>query len=306
MNEAKNCSGILRLQIRDTGSWLKNKLSKNSLDSLWGSLEGKFNKFVSGEDVPVEEPPVRKSTEIMANPYDAAVDGPPVRSSSAFDFRNSGRASVGPESMRRAATPTANMASEAYGVRRTSSPGAQGLGNFAAHGFTPMSQYYGEQLEQKQREPENEPREVYGYGYGSQPAHATVSPFGHSTLATRQYGRETSTTSEGYGAPAPATASTSDWYTETYGQQTAPPATMNDYSPYEPQQPQQTTPPFTTSYTQQEDDEDDLGFGNSALKKAKASSSPAPGAEAPANQVPEEKTEQGKKTEKAEEKKTGA
>ncbi|KAI7864453.1 Sec23-binding domain of Sec16-domain-containing protein, partial [Spinellus fusiger] len=34
----------------DAGSWLKTKLAKNSLDSLWGSLEGRFNKFVSGED----------------------------------------------------------------------------------------------------------------------------------------------------------------------------------------------------------------------------------------------------------------
>lgn len=48
------------------GSWLKPKFPKNGLSSLWGSLEGSLTKFVSGEEVPVQEAAPRKSTEIMA------------------------------------------------------------------------------------------------------------------------------------------------------------------------------------------------------------------------------------------------
>jgi hypothetical protein len=48
------------------GSWLKPKFQKRALTSLWGSLEGSFTKFVSGEELPAEEPPARKSTEIMS------------------------------------------------------------------------------------------------------------------------------------------------------------------------------------------------------------------------------------------------
>lgn len=68
-------------------SWLKPTFKKNTLDSLWGSIEGRFNKFVSGEDTQLQEEPTgRKSTEIMASPFDGKIE-PPARSVSAIDFR---------------------------------------------------------------------------------------------------------------------------------------------------------------------------------------------------------------------------
>ncbi|CAO3692145.1 unnamed protein product [Rhizopus stolonifer] len=49
----------------DPSSWLKPKFQKKTLTSLWGSLEGSFTKFVSGEELAQEPAPSRKSTEIM-------------------------------------------------------------------------------------------------------------------------------------------------------------------------------------------------------------------------------------------------
>ncbi|CAO3654192.1 unnamed protein product [Cunninghamella echinulata] len=72
---------------RDVTSWLKPTFKKNTLDSLWGSIEGRFNKFVSGDDTQAQEEPTgRKSTEIMASPFDGTIE-PPARSVSAIDFR---------------------------------------------------------------------------------------------------------------------------------------------------------------------------------------------------------------------------
>lgn len=72
---------------RDMTSWLKPTFKKNTLDSLWGSIEGRFNKFVSGDDTQTQEEPTgRKSTEIMASPFDGTIE-PPARSVSAIDFR---------------------------------------------------------------------------------------------------------------------------------------------------------------------------------------------------------------------------
>ncbi|KAI8988005.1 Sec23-binding domain of Sec16-domain-containing protein [Mycotypha africana] len=49
----------------DPASWFKPKLQKKTLSSIWGSLEGSLTKFVSGEESPSQEPPARKSSEIM-------------------------------------------------------------------------------------------------------------------------------------------------------------------------------------------------------------------------------------------------
>ncbi|ORY95527.1 Sec23-binding domain of Sec16-domain-containing protein [Syncephalastrum racemosum] len=260
----------------DAGSWLKNKLSKNSLDSLWGSLEGKFNKFVSGEDIPAEEAPVRKSTEIMANPYDAAVDGPPARSASAFDFRNANR--VGVESLRRAATPTASMVSEAY-MRRASSPGAHAAAGQFGRGFTPLGDS-SEPQQQQQQAPYGSPSAVPDmYSYGAQPANATMSPFGHPQQQQQP--------SSYYGADE------SSYQPYQYDQPVQDHATSSYYGndPYQPQDTQEQQPeqapaygtneyghaaPSYESYAAQTapattvEDDDDLGFGNSALNKPKS------------------------------------
>lgn len=54
----------------DPASWLNPKFQKKTLTSLWGSLEGSFTKFVSGDEIVAQEPaPARKSTEIMSRPF---------------------------------------------------------------------------------------------------------------------------------------------------------------------------------------------------------------------------------------------
>ncbi|KAI7889419.1 Sec23-binding domain of Sec16-domain-containing protein [Mucor mucedo] len=54
----------------DPASWLNPKFQKKTLTSLWGSLEGSFTKFVSGDEIVAHEPaPSRKSTEIMSRPF---------------------------------------------------------------------------------------------------------------------------------------------------------------------------------------------------------------------------------------------
>ncbi|ORE02933.1 hypothetical protein BCV72DRAFT_308677 [Rhizopus microsporus var. microsporus] len=60
----ENASG--RKSSVDPSSWLKPNFQKRTLTSLWGTLEGSFTKFVSGEELPAEDAaPARKSTEIM-------------------------------------------------------------------------------------------------------------------------------------------------------------------------------------------------------------------------------------------------
>lgn len=264
----------------DAGSWLKNKLSKNSLDSLWGSLEGKFNKFVSGEDIPAEEAPVRKSTEIMANPYDATVDGPPARSASAFDFRNANR--VGVESLRRAATPTASMVSEAY-LRRSSSPGAHAATGPFGRGFTPLGETQAESQQQQQQQQHparyGSPSAVPDmYSYGAQPTNATMSPFGHAQQQqpSSYYGADESTYQPyQYEQPAQDASASSYYGQDTYQphdaqeQQQQPSAYGNNeyggapapsYEPYAAQ---------TAHAPAAAEEDDDLGFGNSSLTKPK-------------------------------------
>ncbi|KAI9320119.1 Sec23-binding domain of Sec16-domain-containing protein [Dichotomocladium elegans] len=310
----------------DTGSWLKNKLSKNSLDSLWGSLEGKFNKFVSGEDIPTEEPPPRKSTEIMANPYDIAKEGPPARSASAFDFRI-GRSSVGPESLRRAATPTASMASEGYGNRRSSSPGSRIASTFT-HAFTPLSDTMGETASRGAAAPvtatgeaiaksNQMPARKYdgdgyaGYGYGSRPANATMSPFGQRETVSSSY-----SPAQGYDSQLneqQQSTYSDSWYG---GQQTQYGSTGTQQyeapSGYEPVSGAAQYEPVSTTATAAAhnyvDDDDDLGLGNSSRKQkasGEAAGAATPGAAVESETHIPEKTqaEESKKENEHDEKK---
>jgi hypothetical protein len=153
-------------------SWLKQKIPKPTLDSIWGSLEGKFNKFVSGEDLPSEEPEARKSTEIIAS----SLPEPslPARSASAVDMRyNGGRHSA--DWSRRAATPQSGR----YGPNRSVSPGT-GLGG--VQGFTAYNpeQELAEEpagsLHSSRVATPNPPENAYSYG--QPPSKGVFSPFG--------------------------------------------------------------------------------------------------------------------------------
>lgn len=258
---------------------------------------------MSGEDIPTEEPPARKSTEIMARPYDAVMDGPPARSASAFDFRN-GRTSVGHEGIRRAATPTATMPSEGYS-RRSSSPGAR-AGPFG-HGFTPISQYppSSDIQQQQQQHPEQQvPQQEdnamqqpgyggYGaYGYGAPPTNAAMSPFGQ-VGSTPQYSPSMYDTQQQqqqqYGADQ------NGWYDQRHQSSYEPSPSEQEAVPsYEP--PSNDYSATTPSYQNDEED-DDLGFGNSALKKSRSATPSSPPAENNAPEAPEKTQEASQENE---------
>ena len=219
----------------------------------------------------------------MARPYDAVMDGPPARSASAFDFRN-GRTSVGHEGIRRAATPTATMPSEGYS-RRSSSPGAR-VGPFG-HGFTPISQYPPSDIQQQQPEqqvPQQEDTSMqqpgyggYGaYGYGAPPVNAAMSPFGQ-VGSTPQYSPSMYDTQQQYGSAADQNG----WYDQRHQSSYEPsPAEQESVPSYEP-----ATVPTSHDYSattpsyQNDEDDDDLGFGNSALKKSRSATPSSPAAD---------------------------
>ncbi|KAG9295948.1 hypothetical protein G9A89_011800 [Geosiphon pyriformis] len=79
----------------ESSSWLfAKKMSKPTLDSLWGSLEGKFNKFVAGDTVEEQEKTSGLHKQDIVGPFShfSAITQPttagvPTRSASAAEFR---------------------------------------------------------------------------------------------------------------------------------------------------------------------------------------------------------------------------
>ncbi|CAB4447046.1 unnamed protein product [Rhizophagus irregularis] len=118
----------------ESSSWLfAKKMPKATLDSLWGSLEGKFNKFVAGD---VIDENVRKSssssTSETIGPFShfSSITHPtsevPSRSVSASDFRPIPNPTV---DIRRATTPSAVVQKHLNGNQRRSSTPGVGLVN---------------------------------------------------------------------------------------------------------------------------------------------------------------------------------
>ncbi|GES88543.1 Sec23-binding domain of Sec16-domain-containing protein [Rhizophagus clarus] len=118
----------------ESSSWLfAKKMPKATLDSLWGSLEGKFNKFVAGD---VVDENVRKSSSSNASetigPFShfSSITHPtsevPSRSVSASDFRTIPNPTV---DTRRATTPNAVVQKHLNGNQRRSSTPGVGLVN---------------------------------------------------------------------------------------------------------------------------------------------------------------------------------
>jgi hypothetical protein len=50
----------------DTGSWVSRTIQRPTLDSLWGTLEGRFTSFVAGEGAGEVPPPVKTKAPLVA------------------------------------------------------------------------------------------------------------------------------------------------------------------------------------------------------------------------------------------------
>lgn len=250
-------------------SWLKQKIPKPTLDSIWGSLEGKFNKFVSGEDLPSNEPEARKSTEIVGSTVPETTL--PARSASAVDMRYNGGASA--DWSRRAATPQSGK----YGTpsMRPTSPAHQfGLGGL--QGFSPLKpdqDVVEEETTSLQADSyRSTPNPENTYSYGQTAPKGVFSPFGQiqaesvdetqteSYQTYQPYGEETG--GGGWwsgGANDMPDTGANNVDTNQYN--------SNSYQPtqYEPQQQQQSYEPSTAAVNY---GDDDLGLGNSIASKA--------------------------------------
>jgi hypothetical protein len=250
---------------------LKQKIPKPTLDSIWGSLEGKFNKFVSGEDLPSNEPESRKSTEIVGSTLPETTL--PARSASAVDMRYHGSASA--DWARRATTPQSGK--HGTGMRPMSPAHQFGIGGI--QGFSPLKA----DNEVVEEETASFQADSYGgtpnaesaYSYGQPPSKGVFSPFGQiqaDTVDETQSGdyqpyQPYSEDTAGGGWWSGGANDMADTGANIDSNQYNTP--LNSYEPqqYDSQQPQQSYEPASEMATNYEDD--DLGLGNSSASKGK-------------------------------------
>lgn len=267
------------------------------MDSIWGSLEGKFNKFVSGEDLPVVEPESRKSTEIVGSSVPET--SLPARSASAVDMRYNNGASA--DWSRRATTPQSGK----YGIgMRSISPGNQfGMGGL--QGFSPLKP---EEVVEEENTSSFQadsyggtPNNESAYSYGQPPPKGVFSPFGQIQADTVD-----ETQNESYQSYQPYGEDTAGggWWSGGANDMAADPGAnidSNQYNTpvnsYEPQHSYEPSPNMNSNY----DDDDDLGLGNSSTRKGKKDDAQAqnsvpskPSTPAPAAEKSEKETDEKK------------
>ncbi|CAG8698294.1 3678_t:CDS:2, partial [Ambispora leptoticha] len=131
----------------ESSSWIfAKKMSKPTLDSLWGSLEGKFNQFIAGDTAEEsEKKPAAIHSQDTVGPFShfSAITQPtnsagvPTRSASATEFRP--HIDTGLDT-RRSATPNAMPQKHITAQqRRSSTPGAGMRAVNSVHGFNGFS-----------------------------------------------------------------------------------------------------------------------------------------------------------------------
>ncbi|KAJ1032907.1 hypothetical protein NDA16_000186 [Ustilago loliicola] len=172
-------------QVGPGGNWMTRKMQRPTLDGVWGALEGRFTKFIAGEEGGVEADSPNKnskgSVSSSIGPFshysaitpDAASGGmtrqqsynelrtgspsvPTSRSGSAMDFRNATKRAASPKHRASSALSMRPLNSDPYGdwPQQRGSSNGNGNGNEAA------SNYDRDSVRSSSEAPSN----VYGYG----------------------------------------------------------------------------------------------------------------------------------------------
>lgn len=206
------------------GNWMTRKMQRPTLDGVWGALEGRFTKFIAGEDGATEgESPNKNSKGSVSSsvgPFshysaitpDAASggmtrqqsftelhagspSGPSSRAGSAMDFRNATKRAASPKHRASSALSMRPLHQDAYGDWPQQRPSFNGNG-----GHESGSNYDRDSV----RSSSEAPRHAYGYGAN---LHAGQG-FGHG-----QQTSEFSTASSTYGGGAETsfTSETTPW-----------------------------------------------------------------------------------------------
>ncbi|KAI0665169.1 Sec23-binding domain of Sec16-domain-containing protein [Cubamyces menziesii] len=275
-------------QLDKSGSWIPGKMAKPSLDSIGNWLEGRFTKFIAGEgDSPRPEEskgmaqqqsysgPFANYSSISSttssahpSPHQSVTDltevsnhAPPFRSGSAMGARPPSRSQF----------PISRASSAMDYVRpfqRTGSPVAR-VASASAATFADASSY-------------GQARSPYGNGYGYVPSqgsdhlrpesgsHADVSGFGHSKPpssgswwgASDSDAATPTATTFGNSDEQPSSSTSGSGFVSLMDDpmlSMTPTATKQQGSPL----------PRPSQHSIEEEEEDDLGLGNSSLKPKK-------------------------------------
>lgn len=218
------------------GNWMTRKMQRPTLDGVWGALEGRFTKFIAGEEGGVEADSPNKnskgSVSSSIGPFshysaitpDAASGGmtrqqsyselctgspsvPTSRSGSAMDFRNATKRAASPKHRASSALSMRPLNSDPYGDW----PQQRGSINGNSNGNEAASNYDRDSVRSSSDAPSN----PYGYGASlhAGPGHGYGS--GHGTQAS-----EFSTASSTYGGQAETsfTSDTAPWHGNAGGQ----------------------------------------------------------------------------------------
>ncbi|SAM82087.1 related to SEC16-COPII vesicle coat protein required for ER transport vesicle budding [Ustilago bromivora] len=216
------------------GNWVTRKMQRPTLDGVWGALEGRFTKFIAGEEGGIEADSPNKnskgSVSSSVGPFshysaitpDAASGGmtrqqsysklrtgspsvPTSRSGSAMDFRNVTKRAASPKHRASSALSMRPLASGPYGNWPPQRGSTNGNGHEAA------SNYERDSVRSSSEAPAN----AYGYGASLHAGPGQGYGDGHDTQTS-----EFSTASSTYGGQV-ETSFASDiapWHGNTSGQ----------------------------------------------------------------------------------------
>ncbi|CAG8481499.1 5347_t:CDS:2 [Ambispora gerdemannii] len=258
----------------ESSSWtFAKKMSKPTLDSLWGSLEGKFNQFIAGDTA--EEGEKKPSSSIhsqdtvgpfshfssITQPTNSV--GVPTRSASAAEFRP--HIDTGFDT-RRSATP--NAMPQRYITaqqRRSSTPGAgmravnpvQGYNGFSptnSEGQVPMTPVPEGDGTFQQQQPSQSTQHGYNFYQPSYDASSNYnsSPWWNNNTTTEENGVTEEQQSANYGS----------------GEFISP---MGNIASFVPTATSNSVPSNNNTTSNWQDEEDDLGLGNNAFGAKKKS-----------------------------------
>ncbi|EST05451.1 Sec16, central conserved domain protein [Kalmanozyma brasiliensis GHG001] len=213
------------------GNWVTRKMQRPTLDGVWGALEGRFTKFIAGEEGATEVDPTGKnskgSVSSSVGPFshysaitpDAASggmtrqpsfndmrtgspNGPASRSGSAMDFRNATKRAASPKHRASTALSMRPLNSDPYSDWPQPRPSGNGTSSEGA------SNYDRESIRSSSDMPRNNPGygatlqagSSYGYGHGRG---GEVSEF---SAASSTYDDQAETSFASDGAPWPGSA----------------------------------------------------------------------------------------------------